>query len=333
MNCEERKVFWQVLCSLTGTDSSSEGEYLQSFIKIPKFLFRYRTASDKPIEALKTNRLYFSRADYFDDPFDTLIKVDVNVVKQRVMEAMLPDNVKAAIDVITKDFGIGSREHLMAEAFLKNIDAESGAALLIEYLVQQARYIWKQRTWATCFCESGINETMWLKYADNYQGFCLVYDLDDDTKRHCGKKEICGSCAVNNAGVNLYPMYYSDDKYDATDYMAYLAISDLMQKYFSPDKASELVEKFPNMLWQRERIALIKAKCHEYDQEWRMILRINNTEGTYYQEWVPYGVILGLRITPENKERVIQSARIAGINRVFETFIDADNKLGLRTLA
>ena len=39
--------------------------------KRPTYLYRYRSVSMNTLEALRTNRLYFSTANYYDDPFDT----------------------------------------------------------------------------------------------------------------------------------------------------------------------------------------------------------------------------------------------------------------------
>lgn len=125
-------------------------------------------------------------------------------------------------------------------------------------------------------------------------------------------------------------MYYSDDGYDATEYVSYLAVAHLVQSDFSPEIASGIVGKLPPMFWQREKISLIKAKCHEKDEEWRMILNINAENGNLYQEWAPCGVILGLRTTAEHRDIIIRAANVAGINNIFESYIDDRNKLAIR---
>lgn len=79
MNHSEREQFWQTLCSLPGNDIVAEREQLFKSIKYPKLLFRYRTVSTKSLEALRTNRLYFSSANYYDDP---LIPFFTSILKQ-----------------------------------------------------------------------------------------------------------------------------------------------------------------------------------------------------------------------------------------------------------
>ena len=73
MNHNDREHFWQTLCSLPGNDIAAEREQLFKAIKYPKLLFRYRPVSTKSLEALRTNKLYFSSANYYDDPFDTFL--------------------------------------------------------------------------------------------------------------------------------------------------------------------------------------------------------------------------------------------------------------------
>ena len=39
----------------------------------------------------------------------------------------------------------------------------------------------RKDTWSICFCENGLNETLWLKYANQYKGFVLIYSPDPQT--------------------------------------------------------------------------------------------------------------------------------------------------------
>lgn len=330
MNAEERKIFWQSLCSVDGNNPDDDTNKLQSSIIYPKFLYRYRSVSEFSIDALKNNKLYFSSADYYDDPFDTLIKINYNVVEKEIHEALSTDNIKKAIDIIKEEFGDNSEEWFLINSIFNNVDLEKSLVNVKEYLKNDIRLLLQKQSWSTCFSESGINETLWLKYANNYKGFCLVYDMENDAKRLCGKKEKCNTCVVNKQGVYLYPMYYSDEGYDATEYISYLALSVIIKKIFPSKQAEEFISKLPKMLWQRERIALVKSKCHEYDKEWRMILNTNAIGGKYCQEWIPYGVILGLRTSKEDIDKIIESAKIAGIEYFFETYINDENRLDIR---
>ena len=95
--------------------------------------------------------------------------------------------------------------------------------------------------------------------------------------------------------------------------------------------AERIIQSLPHASWEQERIALIKSKCHEYDQEWRMILR-SPANGPIMQEWVPYGIVLGLRTNSRDKSTIIRSAKLAGIDHFFATYINDSNRLDIRPL-
>ena len=82
MTLGERKNFWDMLCSFDGSEPTVEMERLKATIKYPKYLFRYRPVSENNLEALRTNRLYFSSANYYDDPFDTFLHIDIDRVER-----------------------------------------------------------------------------------------------------------------------------------------------------------------------------------------------------------------------------------------------------------
>lgn len=83
-------------------------------------------------------------------------------------------------------------------------------------------------------------------------------------------------------------------------------------------------------MWERERVTLIKSKCHEYDQEWRIILPI--TSNSACLNWIPYGVILGLKTSNRDQEIIVRSAKIAGVKHIYKSYIDNNGLLDAREL-
>ncbi len=77
MDDNDRQIFWETLCTLKGKDILKDREILEKVIKRPKYLYRYRPVNLKSIEALRYNKMYFSTSNYYDDPFDTFIHVDL----------------------------------------------------------------------------------------------------------------------------------------------------------------------------------------------------------------------------------------------------------------
>ena len=120
MNHSEREQFWQTLCSLPGNDIVAEREQLFKSIKYPKLLFRYRPVSTKSLEA--TNRLYFSSANYYDDPFDTFLHIDIEAIQKEYLSAFqTPESTEAVVDGVKSLLGNILSEEQAAQFTVENV--------------------------------------------------------------------------------------------------------------------------------------------------------------------------------------------------------------------
>ena len=90
-----------------------------------------------------------------------------------------------------------------------------------------------------------------------------------------------------------------------------------------PEKISSLVG---NGLWERERTTLIKKECHKYDREWRMITGCVMNPPVM-MEWIPSGIILGLRMGKAEENLVVSMAKEAGVQNIYKSFINSRNLL------
>ena len=70
--------------SLDGKDKKTDQIELNKTITIPRYLYRYRPVNMNSLDALRTNKLYFSTANYYDDPFDTFIHVDLSGLQKTI---------------------------------------------------------------------------------------------------------------------------------------------------------------------------------------------------------------------------------------------------------
>ena len=82
MNDAEMEEYWRTLSSLTGENIPDEISLLMTKIRYPRFLYRYRPINNNNLDALRTNKLYFSTASNYDDPFDTFLHIDVEKLRQ-----------------------------------------------------------------------------------------------------------------------------------------------------------------------------------------------------------------------------------------------------------
>lgn len=332
MNDNDRQVFWEALCSLEGKDVNRDSEFLRKTIKYPKYLYRYRPVSIKSIEALRHNKLYFSTANYYDDPFDTFIHVNLKGMQNFFAEIKNDINTVKKAEPLIRDFlsmmqiSLSDTEVAgMLSAIENTMTNDSFVAFCTGYF-RNIRNEIKKDIWSVCFSENGFNETLWLKYADQHKGFALRYDMENEANLLCGKQEKCSQCGIAQYGTLLYPMFYSDKKYNATRFAQYMAIYKMLQISGNMTYMQQINTLFGNFAWERERITLIKKECHKYDEEWRMIVPCYMT-GKIMREWIPDAVILGLRMEYDERDLITDIAKQAGIRNMYQSFINDDGEL------
>ena len=328
MNIQEREEFWKTLCSLPGEDIMAEGQKLRQTIKYPKLLFRYRPVSVRSLEALRTNKLFFSSANYYDDPFDTFLHIDIDRIKNEYLSAFqTPESTAAVVEGVRPIVSSVLTEEQMERITVENVTRALPQGLVENFLnsALALRDEVKKDTWSVCFSENGFNEALWLKYANQHKGFVQIYDLDNDDNLLCGKQEKCANCGIRNYGTPLYPICYSNTPYDATNFAKIVMLHKLeeMTGTAIPQQLASLMGK---SVWERERTTLIKKKCHEYDEEWRMITGCI-MKPPVMMEWIPSGIILGLRMDATEENLVVSMAKEAGIKNIYKSYINSKNLL------
>lgn len=328
MNAQEREFFWKTLCSLSGNDIAAEREQLFRSITYPKLLFRYRPVSTKSLEALRTNKLYFSSANYYDDPFDTFLHINIEKIKAEYLNAFqTPQNTAAVVEGAKAWLSDVLTAEQLSQLTVANVTNALSNGLFENFMnmTLSLRDEVKKDTWSVCFSENGFNEVLWLKYADQHKGFVQIYDLENNDNLLCGKQEKCANCGIKNFGTPLYPVYYSDTPYDATNFARFVLLRKVAKLSKTPIPP-ELYAKMGNCVWEQERTTLIKKECHKYDEEWRMITGcIMNPP--IMMEWIPSGIILGLRMDVAEENLVISMAKEAGIKNIYKAYINSQNKL------
>ena len=185
--------------------------------------------------------------------------------------------------------------------------------------------------YSLCFCDDPLNEVLWLKYADNHKGFVQIYDANCSIRFLCGQRNSCGLCANDDSSLAPFPIYYSNEGYDATRYaLALLLLRELPAnvKVSCPELIKYLKE---SIRWEFEKVTLIKRKQHEYDCEWRLLCR-GSAEGRPSIQMVPSSVVLGLHMKEVEKRSVVDAAKSAGIKEILQAHIDeGTGKLAIRS--
>lgn len=310
MNNKVRKMFWDELNKPFGKINFEPfGKYK------PKYLYRYRSFNENSISALMLNRLYFSTPNHYDDPFDTLIHVDFDAIENEINQAFNPNN----------------KDNLLKEIknFTNTDSMESVKGLVSSFVTDfysQLNYIAKADIYSACFGEEALNENLWLKYADSHKGFVIEYKVESFNIKNMvmvdGKRD-------SKAQMFMYPIYYSTKPYDATKYYKSLVVLAAAKRLnLNQDYVQKILEE---STLERHRICLIKRKCHSYDKEWRILAESSISSTPNYLTIKPSAIILGLKMSKENKEVLIALCKKLGID-VYETYISRKYKFTRRKI-
>lgn len=330
MDNNEREKFWNVLKDLHNNDEESMS-MLTEVSKRPETLCRFRPVSEHSLQQLQENKLFFSSADHYDDPFDTYFYIDVGQMVP-VYEEMKKDLLEGNTEFADKLRQIAKLIGQEPEIFVNMLSNGALDFAQLKGQLTMVRNSIQRRLFSICFCEDPYNETLWLKYAGNYSGFVQIYDFKSLDVFLCGTENSCQNCISVREPSYIYPVYYSDIRYDATKYALGIWLMEKLEK--QNDMALAPLHEYVkfSLMWEIERISLIKKKCHEYDQEWRMI-RPAMFEQRSCIKMKPSKVIVGLR-TPQYERRLIASAAtIAGIQEIHELYINGSDKLDSRPIA
>lgn len=324
MDNNGREKFWNVLKNLHDNSEISVNMLMAASPR-PKTLCRFRSVSKNSLQQLNDNKLFYSSANYYDDPFDTYFYINVEQMVpeyKQMREDLFVGRGKIVNDVNQLAMVTSQNpDVLIREMFNKPVDF----SMVKEQLIK-VRNSMQQKMFSICFCEDEYNETLWLKYAGNYSGFVQIYDLENPDTFMCGKSKECLNCITAKDPLYFYPVYYSDKRYDATNFALGTWLIDNFPKNSGaiPPAIYQYIQE--NLMWEIERISLIKKKCHENDQEWR-IIRPAIFEQRTCVKLKPCKVIIGLR-TPEYESRLIVSAAVnAGIQEIHKLYINDSDEL------
>lgn len=267
---------------------------------MPDKLFRYRNCSEMSVEAFENDKVYALTADMFNDPYDMLLRFDIEAVKNmfnsllsnesfyRLKDVLgkgntLPDIVKQNFDQENisqiKNIVLSITNDSEIDSFVSNRRNEV-MDMVDLYFPLLATFVNKRTATISCFSETIKSVTMWSHYADYHKGFVLEYDLRPTL-----------SNGIPNVGI--YPVIYDDKRYDGTQYILWEFLRMLGVKLPNPDTLSYI------------KCALHKSSQWEYEKEWRLIdsnLRDNIiSENITWVSLKPTAIYYGTNISSDNK--------------------------------
>ena len=199
MNNTDREKFWDALNNLHSADIESI-KPLVAASPWPKYLCRFRPVNEHSLQQLNENKLFYSSADNYDDPFDTYFYID--------LDQMVPayEEMRNALEKENKDFietlhRVASFVGQNPDTFIDMLSTNPLDFLNLRGQLTDVRSSIQKSLFSICFCEDAYNETLWLKYAGNYSGFVQVYDMENQCTIICGKEENCRNCILRSSAA------------------------------------------------------------------------------------------------------------------------------------
>ncbi len=245
---------------------------------IPNQLYKFRACTDYSIEAFEKNELWLSKADLFNDPHDSLFFFDKNAILASIEKMFSSGTVLSMMDLIKQgQYPNVELQKRGMEAF-PSLDAQQLTDIMrqsipnfAEFLTQcfsSAKAGIRERIKMVCLSESIKSPLMWAHYADNHKGFAIGYDFRNNNVTQCSN---CPNRSCINIKLGtIYPVVYSDKRYDATKYGQWIVEQQLNHMLGMP------VEDHYNDSFLFIKAALHKSKDWSYESEWRIICSTPN---------------------------------------------------------
>jgi hypothetical protein len=141
---------------------------MENLLEIEKvgypYLFRYRLDNEYTIDEIKNNYIFFANSKKFKDPFDCSLKL-INLDNGK-------ENNEKSINYLKSKIVDDNHKNIFNKKFKDNKD-------IIGYAQNKmGEYI--NEIGIACFTITPINIMMWANYANNHQGICIQYNVDND---------------------------------------------------------------------------------------------------------------------------------------------------------
>lgn len=299
---------------------------------IPSRLFRYRDCSEMNLDAFNEDKLYAVTSEMFNDPYDCLFRYDKEGLLNSIMMGMSKDVVYALRNHFLSGgdfpdllYSVYPKELLdNAKVSIKNAGDDmieeygsitekikNNIEISIDKLTDEAVKTVKQMAFIACFSEDIHSVRMWSHYANSHKGFALEYDLRALQMQcvNCNQLKQCKRAVVGN----VYPVIYDNQRYDATDFLA-----------FYIGKSFGLPINYPDT-FAVSKCQLYKSSQWSYEKEWRLIINKMNefqdkTPTCIYQ-LRPNAIYYGTNISAINKKMLHLIAQEKGIKE-YQMYID-----------
>lgn len=342
-----RKEFASLLYGNIITGNVSSEDYCTALTAIrkpvidnfPEKLYRYRTCNELNFDAFDKDVIWAVSASMFNDPYDSLYYADEDFIFQRIKDESSYENLNAIWKYIRanrklpeaqeKYYGKKTAKKIvesylkMSLAYIKKIhnqfkDADKQIKEEIKIFLHHCRIGAKEINKIACFSEDVKSITMWSHYSDYHKGFVLEYDLRGWDFLVCNNCVDNKNCDDRKTAL-LYPVIYTNDRYDATDYAGNAIVHRILTSNGFEANIPQHDQLFP------EKMFLNKAVDWEYEKEWRLLCCAKNIvdrKTLKIELKQPTAIYYGTKISEINKKILHSMAEKKGIKEYDMYLVD-----------
>lgn len=283
----------------------------------PENLYRYRACNEDNFKTLQDDKFLLTKPTLFNDPYDSLLFIDRQKIISELTKNQEYDIVEklqndaqfkeVQIQLLGKDF---VEKYAFLQPFKNSTEkevykkaSEKIYTKFVDELIDESLKSMKQSSLVACLSEDFESILMWSHYADNHRGFALNYDFKS---RYSIKTKIPGIKATEFADKKLFPVRYSDERFDATYYIEFHFIDN----YFRSIGLKINKPFFDKLFYYK--ILLFKSSNWAYEKEWRIISQTNidykdqKPDISFINEIKPKEILLGSKISNENRYKLLK---------------------------
>ncbi len=288
---------------------------------VPEQLYKFRGCAEYSIDAFEKDELWLSKAALFNDLHDSLFFFDKDSILDSIEKMFSSGAVSPMIEAIKQvQFPNPDLQNQATEMF-SSLDTKQLADIVwqavpgfgqwLDQCFSFAKDGIRERTKMVCLSESIKSPLMWAHYADNHKGFAIGYDFRNNEITQCSN---CPNRSCSNIKLGaIYPVVYSDKRYDATRYGQWIVQQQVNRIIGMP------IEELYDDGFLFAKAALHKSNDWSYENEWRIICSTPNLaveqKDRYPIKKKPIAIYFGSQISDFYRKMLMHIADEKGIAR------------------
>ena len=320
---------------------------MNSFVQpnIPQKLYRFRSCNLDNFISLEQETIPVCTANKFRDKYDSLVYVDRgqiyklfdDIFDSGIIGLLYGKNGEASeiLSIVEEQYGKDAAESLkrinseLPEEDREKVKSKEFMHAILEGIdpIIQEHITYMQRDCVTkiaCFTEDIRAKHMWDNYGDGYSGFALEYNLKEFVCSGCGACRDIASCnKMEKNFSHVYPVIYTNQRYDATMNIVSIIFSHLLKNFGFP----EMMLPIDNLFMYKSYLYK-SSESYSQENEWRLICRCPAMESCEYASIPDRKSVKAIYYGPDIEERykshLRKVAQLRGLEE-YDVSVDLDN--------